>query len=118
MEKTLGILTLTKEIFIKTMELIETQYKHDQKCHDAFKIILPNDYVSGYNNDDIYKAVLDLLKIAFNDDNKDSWIDYYIYELDFGKKYKDGSVTDNNGSIPLANHQDLWNLLNNKIEYV
>ena|SRR5208282_5826710 len=114
MAKSLGVLKITKEMFVKTFEMIETQYRLDEKCCDAFRILLPNDYVSGYYNDILYKTILDILKQGFSDNNKDSWIDYYIYDLDFGKKYKAGCITDKDGNdITLNNHNDLWNLLNN-----
>lgn len=50
------------------------------------------------------------LEKVFHD--KNSWISYWIYELDFGNKYKEGSVIDADGSdIPLKTIEDLWNLL-------
>ena len=45
-------------------------------------------------------------------DDKEKWIDYWVWELDCGKEYKDGMVTERDGSnIPLKTPSDLWNLL-------
>lgn len=38
-------------------------------------------------------------------------IDYYMYELDFGKKWKPGCLTIDNKDISLRNSEDLWNIL-------
>lgn len=41
-----------------------------------------------------------------------NWIDYWVFELDFGKKYTVGCVTDENGdNISLNTIEDLWNLI-------
>lgn len=38
-------------------------------------------------------------------------IDYYCWELDFGRKYKPGVYKIDNMDIPLKNSEDLWNLI-------
>lgn len=44
-------------------------------------------------------------------------IEYFVYELDFGKKYRDGMVTDGKGNyIRLATVVDLYNLLIKEME--
>ena len=49
MEKTKN-LKITKELFIETIEAIEKQHRHDAECSDAFRVILPYDYISCYEN--------------------------------------------------------------------
>jgi len=56
--------------------------------------------------------MIKLLQELTNDEN--DWIDYYIWELEFGDKYKDGCVKINNENIPLRKSEDLWNLIVNK----
>jgi hypothetical protein len=56
--------------------------------------------------------IVDILKSACADNKRDSWIDYFIYELDFGRKYTEAHITDANGqSIALANADDLYSRL-------
>jgi hypothetical protein len=50
------------------------------------------------------------LMFAVNDE--DSWIDHYIYELDFGRKYKKGCVKLNGKDFKLKTASDLWDLIN------
>jgi len=111
-KSSIGNILITKELFIETMNMIEKQMEHDHKCNNAFSIILPNDYTSGYDSHWIFNQLLKLIKLAFNDDNKDSWIDYYIWDLEFGVKYREGSCTNADGSIiDLSNTENLYEFL-------
>lgn len=41
-----------------------------------------------------------------------TWIDYFIYELDWGQDWKEGDVVDEDGNnIKLATLDDLWDYL-------
>lgn len=45
-------------------------------------------------------------------DDKDDWINYFVFELDFGSKNNVMQVKDGDGNIiPLATVEDLWNIL-------
>jgi hypothetical protein len=113
--KNKGELIITKEIFIEILLNIQNQSNHDDKCNEAFKIILPDTFGGYYNNSFLHSSLLYLLKIAFNDNHKDSWIDYFIYELDFGSKYKNGCVTNKDGSnIDLSTSEKLYDFLINE----
>lgn len=112
--KALATITLTKEYFIKILEQLKLQHAHDRKCSDAFKIILPNDYTSGYDNYILTTQLIDILKIAMNDvDNQ--WIDYWIYDLDYGDDYTKGCVTYHGVNVPLKTASNLWNMLINNL---
>ena len=53
---------------------------------------------------------LDTIEKAVNDDG--DWISYWIYELDFGKKAKKGTVQDGDGkNLPIKTISDLYNLI-------
>lgn len=43
-------------------------------------------------------------------------ISYFIYELDFGREYREGCVSDNNGNIDISTPEKLYDLL--MAEYV
>lgn len=108
-------ITITKELFLETMRALETQREIDNKCHEAFKVILPHDYVTGYDNDILESQLVKLLQVCTEDSEEESWIYYYMYELNFGKEYKDGCVKVHKKNVKLATPEDLWNLLN--LEY-
>jgi len=55
-------------------------------------------------------VVVRLLEAIFND--KGEWISYFLYQLDWGKKYKDGCITDTDGSfIRLSTINELYDFL-------
>lgn len=99
------------EIFERFITLIKKQLEYDRKCTEAFSIILPSDYISGYNNS-IIDGTIKILEDMFND--KSGWISYYIWELEFGDKYVDGCITEKGKNIKLKGIDDLWNIINNK----
>jgi transcription elongation factor GreA-like protein len=102
---------ITKELFIESIKMIQKQYEIDSECSKAFKKLLPNDYVSGYDNNNLYSQLIKILQILTKDDEQNSWIDYYIWELEFGKKYKDGHVILDNVHYELITPEDLYELL-------
>lgn len=56
-----------------------------------------------------------LLKEAVND--KGDWIPYYVYDLNFGRNWHPGCVTDADGNdIPLSNLDELWALIQSDLE--
>jgi len=102
---------ITKELFVDTINQIQKQVERDSKCSEAFKTLLPNDYVSGYDNSVLYNQIIKILQTIMNDDKHNSWIDYYIWELNFGEKYKDGFVILNGIHHELITPEDLYELL-------
>ena len=55
-------------------------------------------------------GLLHTLEVMFRDQSH--WIDYFVHELEFGKKYVDGSVLEMDDSpIPLGTIEELYDLL-------
>ena len=103
---------ISKKQFIHIMKDIETQLKIDNKNHEAFSIILSNDFVSNSENI-LYNTIIKFL-MELTNDMQTKWIEYFLYELDFGKENKRLKVYDKNeNEIPLSTIEDLWNILNN-----
>lgn len=70
-------------------------------------------------SEELIGAIVDALKVEMCDS---SWIDYYMYELDFGRKNEQLKAYDENGvEMPLSTPEDLYDLLENnksKIELI
>lgn len=111
-DKILGKVVFSRELFIETINEIEKQHRHDYKCSEAFKVILPNDYTSNYANHWLHNQLVKVLKTAMNDNHQHSWIEYYIWEIDFGLKYFKGCVQIHGKDFELKTASDLWVLLN------
>ena len=61
---------------------------------------------------DCASTVLKLLHAIFEDEDKNGWICYYSFDLDFGRKWKAGMVTDENGKdIALSSAEELYDFL-------
>ena len=59
---------------------------------------------------DLTYNVVELLEKLTND--KCGWIEYWVYELECGKKAEEYGVKDEAGNqIPLTSISDLWNIL-------
>ena len=103
---------ITCEEFINIMKHFEDK----RDFGDKFRAILAEykmlDFVDPYCFDDI-KAddiIIQLLMKIFNDE--DNWISYWVCELDCGRDWTPGMVTDNQGNdICLSDSWHLWNLL-------
>lgn len=108
----LGNISFSKDLFIETINEIEKQHRHDTKCSEAFRVILPNDYISNYANHWLQNQLIKVLQLAMNDNHSHSWIEYYMWELDFGLKYSKGFVQIQKKDFELKTASDLWDLLN------
>ena len=102
---------MTKELFIETIEAIKSQRDHDSKCRNAFATILNNDYVSGYDHHWLLNQITKLLQVSTGKSGPHCWIEYYMWECDFGNNDCADSVTVNDKPIPLRTPEDLWNLI-------
>lgn len=102
-------ITISKELFIESINEIEKQLIHDRNCSKAFQIILPNDYVSGYDNNLILNQLIKLLKVSVGEDY--GWIDYFIFDLNFGRDYDQSKVFIAGKPLKLKTPEDLWTLI-------
>lgn len=93
--------------FVKIMEQWQQLGEYEEELNNIHRkfggegyVILPN----------CVNSLVKTLATMFNDDGE--WIDYFVYELNFGKKYVDGMITDKNGGhIILKTPGDLYDLL-------
>jgi len=101
------------KLFVDSIKAIEKQQKHDYKFCDDLGKAFPDAFEANllYNNSATVNALFKILEVENNDN--DSWIQYFCYELDFGKKYKDGHVvSETNENIDLSNSTKLYEFLN------
>ena len=65
--------------------------------------------VDGYIHSKTIALIVDLLAQLVNDEY--DYIAYYIWDLDFGKDYKENSVTKDDIPFPLSNAEELYDLI-------
>lgn len=102
---------LGKEKFCNILK--DTQRVWDYQ--DSLNSLYKEQNVDGYLYEpSCIDQVTDLLAFIFEDEGR--WIDYWAYELNFGRKYQECSVTRMDGSvIPLRTSEDLYTLLEENI---
>ena len=103
---------LDKKDFCRYMKGIQDVYDYHDDLNDFFG----SHRIDGYLfQPDCMDVALSLLEFIFND--KDQWISYWIYELDFGRDYRDGSVTYASGeAIPMKTAEELYDFLINELK--
>ncbi|MEI2419115.1 hypothetical protein V6O07_02490 [Arthrospira platensis SPKY2] len=111
---------MKKELFIKSIEAIEKQMQYDISVAEKLAEVFPDSYSANLlpKNHLLQDALLEVLKVSMNDTELcpqgQSWIDYFCWELDFGKENYRLSVTNKSGkTIPMSNPGELWEFLVN-----
>ena len=106
------------ETFKNAILSIKKQLKLDNKYIKYASKLYPGAFEANlmYDNSAICTGMVDLLE-DLTHDSENEWILYYIYDLNFGKKYKDGMITDkDNNNIKMKSIKDLYNFLKKNAE--
>jgi len=101
-----------KTLFCDSIRALQAQYDHDSQWSNALAALFPNERFSGiYDNSKVNNALLHILQIQLDDAHAESWIEYFCYELSFGRKYKFGNVTVGGLNIDLSSPENLYDYL-------
>lgn len=100
---------ISREDFTSIMEDLQSVNDYTNALNDCFR----KHDVDGYLfQPDCTCSTIKLLHLMFGKADEAEWIEYFVFDMDFGRKYKDGAVTDGKGkNIKLASIDDLYNLL-------
>ncbi len=86
---------LTKKQFVTIMDALQKQIEYDSQSTEILAKVFRNDYISGYDNGTIVDATIKLVEELMGDvPNKLSsmtFVSYFIWEMDFGKKVMEGN---------------------------
>lgn len=99
---------LNKKDFINSMKELKKIIDDVHNVDDALRKLDPD--FGGFFISRVINVNFHLLKNIFND--KDDWIEYYVYELNWGKSWKKGMITSKEGDdIKLKTLSDLYKIL-------
>jgi len=105
---------LNKQTFIQAIESIDKLHKKNIEFAEKISKCFPNsrsaDFIS--DNDFVTNSLITVLQELFNDKNAHSWIEYFCWELDFGRENWRLKANDNGKEIPLSNAGQLFDYLN------
>ena len=112
---------ISKDLFVETINFIKERNEFEIKLNDML--------TEEYNDcvfcpsDRWFNKVVQLLSAGFDyeDEIISDWIYYFIFELDFGRKWKEGCVTETkvvddkevNVDVPLGTPENLYDMLFN-----
>jgi len=104
---------MTKKQFLVFLNYFKQCKKMEEDVIDNLEKVFPYTFRANLEIKPMVflkSCYLDLLKTVMND--KFGYIEYFIYELDFGQKWKNGMCIDEKGNdIKLQTGEDLYNLL-------
>lgn len=107
---------LSREEFVKIIERLQAANDIQNKVDEIFresKDNIENDFMNAASLQISHESiVIALLKKIMGDDEYYSDIEYFIYELDYGRKYIDGMISDNDGNhIDFSTSEKLYDYL-------
>lgn len=83
---------ISKEVFVKTMQRLETLERHMDDVDAALHVLSPD--FGGFYIPEATAITMDLLREMFDDE--DGLLEYFVYELNFLREYQFGYVLDEN----------------------
>ena len=111
---------MKKELFIKSILAIQCQIQHDIIVAEKLKEAFPNAFKANLLHDNhwLQNSLIENLQIAMNDEfdteYKQSWIEYFCWELNFGEdNYRLKVYDKNKKEIPMSTPDELWEFLQN-----
>lgn len=110
---------ISKDLFVETINFIRERNEFEIKLNDMLTEEY-NDCVF-YPSDKWINKVVQLLSAGFDYEEEiiSDWIYYFMFELDFGEKWKEGCVTETKTvdgkdvevDVPLSTPEDLYDML-------
>lgn len=101
-------MNITRELFCEVLADVERADQYAEGLNNYFK----NNNVDGYiYQPDCACSVIKLLHELCGDADKDNWISYFCYELDFGKKSNKLNPKYKGKEIDLSTSDNLYDFL-------
>lgn len=106
-------MNITKQQFLEAMQALKDQHDKDDAWAEKAEMLFLNAFKANllYDNETVKNGLFSLLKVLTRDD--DDTIEYFIYELEWGKRGGDLSIRDGvRGKVwNLTSFEELYNYL-------
>ena len=109
---------MKKQTFIDCINALEKQARQDTTNSELLSKVFKDSRSANLIPDNHYltNILVRILQEEFKDKTAHSWIEYYCYELDFGREnWRLKAYNENKNEIPLSNPEQLYNLLISKL---
>lgn len=98
---------MNKELFIKCIAQLKSHgEKVDKICDLLDELGDEHTYFYPFSSDD--ELILDVLRDQYGEDIVENDVCYFCYELEFGKNWEPGAVTENGEDVKMATIEDLY----------
>jgi len=109
---------MTRELFIESIEALRKQHEQDVAASENLSKVFPDAFQANLmpKNNYVTSAMIKLLEVQSNDlENEISWIEYFVFDLEYGAKWKAGMIKDeNNNNVDISDTGKLWDYLHRK----
>ena len=111
---------MNKELFIEAIEAIQKQLQLDREVSEHLGKAFPYAFEANLlpRNNFLQNALIHVLQVEMNDlplcEHGQSWIEYFLWELNFGEENYRLKVTQNGKEIKMSNAAELYDFLNNR----
>ena len=100
---------MTKEEFVNLFNTIQSYRDKFDVLADAAEALSEGFYVNFFPNLKYESLIVDLLNRLFKEDPENSIFDWFMYELNFGRDYKEGT---NDGLFTIFESDNSTHLIN------
>ena len=109
------IVPISKKVFVKAINAMK---EYNRKIDAIQTVLEENCEEASFWPPSLWGDLVNVLKDAFNDnDDYGGMIEYFIYDLEFGKQWEPGVVTDeNNKDIKMQTPEELYDYLVDRLE--
>lgn len=109
---------ISSEKFCEALDQLEAASRLKDRINHEIRLAMPpnQDFMDGAGMSiDHEQLVVDLLELLTND--KNGWIGWWCWEIDYGRAYEDGSVTTYDDQVvDVSTKQKLYELLEKEYE--
>ena len=108
---------ISRENFIKIMEALRIQNDQEVLFSESMSEILKSYVVFSLNSGNIYSEIAAALESELSLHGDEAWIEWWMWECDFGRKPGAGYVEDRHRvGYTLKMHGEMYDFLNNLID--
>ena len=102
---------MTKERFVYLLNFIKKHHELENSLCQALESMSPGNYVDAFVYIEYETELLKTIKEAMNVPEENDDIEYFMYDLEFGKLYKRGSVLENGEAVDFSSAEELYEYL-------
>ena len=102
---------MTKERFVYLLDCIKKPHEVENSLCQALESMSPGNYVDAFVYIEYETELLKTIKEAMNVPEENDDIEYFMYDLEFGKLYERDSVLENGEAVDFSSAEALYEYL-------